>query len=83
MRAQRDLKMKHTSSSHGLRYKAESQGRELKHLKMSLLCLHGESKERMSMTKMGEWKFYFACRSTKIQSDPRETTCDMGNTDEL
>ena len=37
-RAQHDLRVKHTSSSHSLRYKPESQGRELKHFKMSLQC---------------------------------------------
>ena len=34
--------------------------------------MHGEN-ERMSMRKKGERKFYFACRSSKMQGVSRET----------
>ena len=69
--------MKHASSTHGLRYKPESQGRELKHLKMSLLRfvrarmvdVQVENKERMLTTKHGERKILL--RISSVQDERR------------
>ena len=41
-------------------------------LRARMVDVHGEN-ERMSMTKKGERKFYFACRSSKMQGVSRET----------
>ena len=86
MRIERDVKMKHASSTHGLRYKPESQGRELKHFKMSVLRfvrarmvdVHGENKEGMLITKNGERKFYFAYHSSKCKTFPERQDVRYG-----
>ena len=86
-----DSRMKHTSSSHGLRYKPESQGRELKHLEMSPFCFFKRGwptcVEEMRKTVDDEkWRRTILLRTSFVQDArrfQRNNTCDTGNTDEL
>ena len=72
---------KHTNSSHVIRNKPDSQRRELKHPKMSLVCFFkrrwptcvDKKEERMMMMKDDERKLYLASCEPEMQTVPRET----------